>query len=161
MELKYIYGVYFICGIICIKNNFKLALRLLLLTIIILGTIKIVENNVILKIDPLQKNSLFIFFPGHTWFGEDGGKVTIVYPEQQERYEKRFKEFCSENDIINPAYKDKKKFQDAYVKSFVINHPFSWIHLQFHKFFWEYGVLPEAKSLTLLQLTRKSTIELA
>ena len=80
-----------------------------MLTIIILGTIKIVENNVILKIDPLQKNSSFIFFPGHTWFGGDGGKVTIVYPEQQERYEKRFKEFCSENDIINSAYKDKKK----------------------------------------------------
>ena len=160
VELKYVYGVYFILGIICIKNNFKLALKLLLLSIIILGTIKIIEKNTILTNHPSRGISSFIVFKAHTWFGGDGGKMKIVYPEQQERYDNRFKEFCSENNIINPTRKDEKMFQDAYVKNFVINHPFSWIHLQFHKFFWEYGVLPEANSFKILMtgLTKKHTI---
>jgi hypothetical protein len=162
VELKYVYGVYFILGIICIKNNFKMALKLLLLAIIIFGTNNIIGKNTKNPIltQPSRGISSFIVFQAHTWFGGDGGKMQIVYPEQQERYDKRFKEFCSENDIINPTHKDKVEFQDTYVKKFIVNHPFSWIHLQFHKFFWEYGVLPEANSFKILMtgLTKKHTI---
>ncbi|MFC2128725.1 hypothetical protein ACFLRR_02495 [Bacteroidota bacterium] len=142
------------------RSNYKLALRLVILAVILFGTITIIERKVIYKSDPDAIKQSFIRFSGHTWYGGDGGKATIIYPEKKELYDKNFKEYCEKNYITNPTYKDEIKFQDSYVKNFIVNNPFSWIHLQYHKFFWEYGVLPEANSFKILMtgLTNKHTI---
>ena len=158
--LKYVFGVYFILGVICFKRNLKLALKLVLLAVILLGITKTIEYTVISKNDPSKTERQFISFYGHTWYGGDGGKVTITYPEQQQLYEKNFNDFCKKNDITNPTVNDNLKFQNEHVNNFILNHPFSWMQLQWHKFFWEYGILPEANSFKILMtgLTKKHTV---
>ena len=133
---------------------------LILLAVVLLGATKTIEYTLIYTTDSSKTKKQFIFFPGHTWYGGDGGKVTITYQEQQKLYNKNFNSFCENNNIDDPTRNDELKFQNEHVKDFILNHPFSWMQLQWHKFFWEYGILPEANSFKVLMtgLTNRHTI---
>jgi hypothetical protein len=91
----------------------------------------------------------FIFF-GHTDYGGDGGEGSLVYPENEERYNENFRKYLDNNNITNPELNDINKFQEQEIVKFITRHPFRWIGLQFKKFTHTFGVVPESSSFRVL-----------
>jgi len=159
--LIYAWGIYFIFAILqMFKKNKQLAIHFFALSVVLLISSSIISTNIILKGNDYLNERSFLLFAGHTWYGGDGGKAAIIYPEKQALFDKKLKAYCNKNNIDIPNLIDITRFQNQEVKEFIVNHPISWVRLQFHKFFWEYGVLPESKSFKVLMtgLTNKNTI---
>jgi hypothetical protein len=162
-ELIYIWGLYLVFAFMQILNkNKQLAIRFLILSIALFFFITTISTQIILNGNEALKRNSFLMF-AHTWYGGDGGKVQITYPEKQKLYDKKFKDYCEKRGIHSPDSNDMYNFQDLELRESILNHPFSWIRLQFHKFFWEYGVLPESTSFRILMtgLLKGSTILIA
>lgn len=162
-ELLYIWGLYLVFAFMqLINRNKQLAKRFLILSIVLFFSITTISTKIILNGNEALKRNSFLMF-AHTWYGGDGGKAQITYPEKQKLYDKKFKDYCEKRGIHSPDSNDMYNFQDMELREFILNHPFSWIRLQFHKFFWEYGVLPESTSFRILMtgLLKGNTILVA
>lgn len=159
-ELIYFWVIPLMTSLFILRKDYRLALILIILSLLLYFSILTISRKIILKDNALLTNRSFLLFEAHTWFGGDGGKAQIIYPEKKLEYQREFEKYCQINNIVNPSKLDEAEFKNAYVKKFVINHPLSWISLQAHKFFWEYGVLPESHSFRILMtgLTKKHTI---
>jgi len=150
-ELIYTWALYLAFAVIQIlSKNRKLGRRFIILSVVLFLSTFTISQKVILKDNDYLKNRSFLIFEGHTWYGGDGGKAQITYPEKQELFDRKFKDYCLKRGIQTPDSKDILDFKNLEVKEFVAKHPFSWIRLQGHKFFWEYGILPESTSFRIL-----------
>jgi hypothetical protein len=105
--------------------------------------------HIISRSDKNIISNAYIFF-GHTDYGGDGGEGSFVYPENKIRYDKALTAWCIKNNITQPDVKDRNKFQRQEIIKFVKDSPFSWVKLQFTKFFRTFGVVPETTSFMIL-----------
>lgn len=105
------------------------------------GTISHPKGNTI--------SNAFVFF-GHTDYGGDGGEGSFVYHENEVRYNKALSEWCDKNNITQPGTNKINRFQKDEVIKYITHSPFSWIRLQFTKFFRTFGVVPETTSFKIL-----------
>ena len=158
-ELIYFWGIPLIISLFILRKNARLALKLIFLSAFLFFS-TLITKKIILKDNITLANQPFLFFEAHTWFGGDGGKSEIIYPEKKQEYQREYDKYCKINNIVNPTRLDEIEFRNVYLKNFILKHPLSWINLQLHKFFWEYGILPEANSFKILMtgLTHKLTI---
>ena len=91
----------------------------------------------------------FIFF-GHTDYGGDGGEGAFIYPDNKDRYDKAWQEYCVENNLKAPTLHDRNRFQASEIKRFIFQQPIKWAGIQFTKFLRTFGVVPESTSFKIL-----------
>jgi hypothetical protein len=118
-------------------------------TVLIVGTTLFFLTGIFNKPKDQPIANDFIFF-GHTDYGGDGGEGSFIYNENKIRYNKALSEWCKKNNIDQPGPQEINRFQRDEVIKFVTHSPFSWIKLQFTKFFRTFGVVPESTSFKVL-----------
>ena len=149
-ELMYVFFIFFVTSAFIWRKDLSKAITLILLSLVLFGGYRVFDNYVMKESSVYAREGTFLIFSGHTWYGGDGGKVTITYPEKRKLYDDRFSESCIKNNIENPSIVDEIHFKNTEVRRFIREEPFSWVYLQIHKLFWEYGILPEAVSFKVL-----------
>lgn len=117
--------------------------------VLIVGTILFLLTGIYSRPEDHPIANDFIFF-GHTDYGGDGGEGSFVYHENEVRYNKALSEWCEKNNITQPGTNEINRFQKDEVIKYITHSPFSWIRLQFTKFFRTFGVVPETTSFKVL-----------
>jgi hypothetical protein len=127
------------------KNNFlKFSLLTVLSFLITFGfnPYKMYNSNYV-------DNSETLFW-GHTLYGGHGGEASFLYPENENRYNERLREFLTNNNIDSITPDVIKRFQISEVTKFIKNEPHKWIFLQIRKVIYTFGSVPQRDGLLML-----------
>ena len=96
-----------------------------------------------------QDSSATLFW-GHTLYGGLGGEGSFVYPENEERYNKRLEQYVKLNKIDTVTQEVIEQFRIAEIKTFIKNEPHKWLLLQAQKVFYTFGSVPQRDGLLML-----------
>ncbi|MDD5363477.1 MAG: glycosyltransferase family 39 protein [Ignavibacteria bacterium] len=89
-------------------------------------------------------------FWGHTLYGGPGGEAAFLFPENEERYNQRMKEYFERNHIGALTREAVDGFEFEEIKTFVKNEPHKWALLQLRKIIYTFGAVPERDGLLML-----------
>src|SRR4030095_4236091 len=89
-------------------------------------------------------------FWGHTMYGGLGGEASFVFDENEDRDNKRLKQFISDNNIDSVTPDVIKQFRISEVKTFIKEEPHKWLLLQIKKVFYTFGSVPQKDGLLML-----------
>jgi hypothetical protein len=89
-------------------------------------------------------------FWGHTFYGGLGGESGFIFPENEKRYNERFKQYINVNKIDTVTQDVIDQFRISEVKTFIKNEPHKWFFLQVKKVFYTFGSVPQKDGLLML-----------
>lgn len=111
---------------------------------------------IVMKLNPYKMfNSGYIdesstVFWGHTFYGGLGGEVGFIFPENEKRYNEKFKQYLIENNIDSSSPGVSDQFKWSEVKSLILHEPHKWLFLQAKKTFYTFGSVPQKDGLLML-----------
>src|SRR4030095_16551544 len=143
----FIYSIFIFLLLFNTKNKIKLLnfSILAILSFVILfcyNPYKMFNSNYI--------NSTETLFWGHTMYGGLGGEASFIFPENEKRYNERFKSYINVNkiDTVTPFVIDQ--FRISEIKTFMKEEPHKWLFLQIKKVFYTFGSVPQKDGLLML-----------
>jgi hypothetical protein len=89
-------------------------------------------------------------FWGHTFYGGLGGEVGFIFPENEKRYNEKFGQYLTTNNIDSVTPDVVKQFRTSEVKSLITNQPHVWLFLLVKKVFYTFGSVPQKDGLLML-----------
>ena len=89
-------------------------------------------------------------FWGHTMYGGNGGEGSFVYQENEERYNRRLKQYMAINHIDSLTRDVDLRFRRHEIKEFITKEPVKWVFLQFRKVAYLFGSVPQKDGLLML-----------
>lgn len=96
-----------------------------------------------------QDESATIFW-GQTDYGGLGGEWGFIFPENENRYNERLKQYLTENKIDTVTQEVIDQFRSSEVRSFITKQPHKWLLLQARKLFYTFGCVPQKDGLLML-----------
>ena len=142
----YFFAVAIICLITKYYNDFYkfLTTSVILYIVIVMFNLTSLVNEVIVGVYPSP------FFWGHTMYGGKGGENGFIYQKNEDLYNKRLQEYVVKNKIDTIDSYVIRKFMDSEVSRFIREEPHKWVFLQFKKFFYTFGSVPQRDGLKML-----------
>ena len=74
-------------------------------------------------------------FWGHTFYGGLGGEVGFIFPENEKRYNEKFEQYLTVNNIDTVTPDVITQFRTSEVKTFITNEPHMWFFCLLKKSF--------------------------
>lgn len=131
--------------------NFKNKLNLLKFSVLaILCVIMVINFNPYKMFNSEYLDESDTIFWGQTDYGGLGGEVGFIFPENEKRYNERFKQYIIENKIDTITPKVVNQFRSSEVKRFITKEPHKWIFLLIKKTFYTFGSVPQKDGLLML-----------
>jgi len=131
--------------------NFKNKLNLLKFSVLaILCLLMFLKFNPYKMFNAEYLDESSTIFWGHTFYGGLGGEVGFIFPENEQRYNERFKQYLAANKIDTVTFEVVNEFRSSEVKTFILNEPHKWLFLQIKKTFYTFGSVPQKDGLLML-----------
>jgi len=89
-------------------------------------------------------------FWGHTMYGGHGGEGSFVYPENENKFNERLKQFAALHNIDTITPDVTMRFRRSEIKEFIKNEPHKWLLLQVKKIVYLFGSVPQKDGLLML-----------
>jgi hypothetical protein len=145
--LFYILSIFIFLSLFNFKNKTNL-IKFSILTI--LSFILLFLYNPYKMFNSNYSDETTTLFWGHTFYGGLGGESGFIFPENEKRYDERFKQYIKDNKIDSVTTDVIKQFRISEIKSSIINEPHKWLFLQVKKVFYTFGSVPQKDGLLML-----------
>lgn len=145
--LSYIFSIFIFLTLFNFKNKVNLIKYSILA---VLSFIVLFTYNPYKMFNANYFDETTTLFWGHTYYGGLGGESGFIFPENEKRYNEKFKQYIDANKIDSVTPDVVKQFRMSEIKSSILNEPHKWIFLQVKKVFYTFGSVPQKDGLLML-----------